>query len=370
MRRARWGLLLALTMGAPSCGRTLPPRGQIILYVDTDAVVQRKGSADPLALASQVDRVRFDLMDGAASVTNGVRVFEIYDDDMREQKVSFGVVPDPGTTPSVRVRLYRSDRATADAPSAGVVIDQIVSLPTVPDEGIVEVSTFLSAERFGVQDAVPAVLGRPGPSAVSTWRSGRRVGCAAPPNEDEACVPGSAFFFGDPQPSAGARSSSDVVRGASSCGSRRSTSTRHEVTVGELRAKSERLDVDEAHRARRQGRRSTDTDDELLHVDDHAGLVPRMNLPVNCVPVGRPRRTYCQSDGQRAADGSAVRARRERSRRRARVSLGATTTSDCARAPCGEEAAMGIYIAGSRACRVGRARVYPTGPALGRLFHP
>ena len=43
------------------CTRSLPPRGQIVLYVDTDAIVA-SSNKDPKRLSTQVDRARFEIL--------------------------------------------------------------------------------------------------------------------------------------------------------------------------------------------------------------------------------------------------------------------------------------------------------------------
>src|SRR5262249_14272317 len=63
---ARSYLTLALFTLA-GCDRELPPRGQLVLYVDTDAIVAEPSRSDDTVLSPLIDRARFEiLVDGTA----------------------------------------------------------------------------------------------------------------------------------------------------------------------------------------------------------------------------------------------------------------------------------------------------------------
>lgn len=188
---------------ATSCtASTLPPRGQVVLYVDTDAIVApaRAASVASPLLAPQVDRMRVEVFGAGKPLAGAARDFPIDADAMRERRIAFGVVAPAGdASVSVRVRLFRADRVLSDEIPRGVALDTTVTLPPVGEEGIVEASVVLRADDFGrVLGPLPATIGRGDGSIVGTWRGGRRVGCAELPRDGEACVPGGAFFFGDP----------------------------------------------------------------------------------------------------------------------------------------------------------------------------
>ena len=194
-----WGLAFLCAFGG--CVEPLPPRGQILLYVDTDAPVPAPRGApfDPGRLSPLVDRARFEVLVDGEVLPGSSRDFALDEDLLRAQRLSFGVLPAPGDgAVAVRVRLFRADRAQTGEPPAGVALDTVVSLPPVASEGVTEVSIVLRADDFGQRiGPVPATPGRPPASVVATWRGGRHVACAGPARDGEACVPGGAFFLGD-----------------------------------------------------------------------------------------------------------------------------------------------------------------------------
>ncbi len=148
MKRVLCMLLIA------SCSRSLPPDPQVLLYVDTDAIVA--GSADPLVLSPQVDRVRFDLVVGSTPVPGGARVFDITDETLRSQRLSIGVLPQGTVLPQVRVRFYRADRAATEDPPVGATLEVLVDLAQVPlGDEVTEAFTFVSADSFGKPIAAP-----------------------------------------------------------------------------------------------------------------------------------------------------------------------------------------------------------------------
>lgn len=198
--RARPWALGAIT-AALGCARELPPAGQILLYVDTDAIVAQPGLEDPGRLSPLVDRARVEVLQDGRPVANSARDVPIDAPMLRDRRLSFGIVPPSGATNvGVRVRLFRADRVLDAEPPPGVTLDTTVVLPPVGDDGIAELSVLLRADDFGGPvGPVPAASGRPAASLVNTWRGGRRVPCGALANASEACVPGAAFFFGNPQ---------------------------------------------------------------------------------------------------------------------------------------------------------------------------
>lgn len=200
MRARPCALALMCAMGG--CVEPLPPRGQLLLYVDTDAPVPapRGAAFDPGRLSALVDRARFEVLVDGDVLPGSSRDFVLDEDLLRAQRLSFGVLPAPGDgAVAVRVRLFRADRVRSEEPPPGVALDTVVSLPPVAPEGITEVSIVLRVDDFGRQiGPVPATPGRPAASVVGTWRGGRHVPCDGLAREGEACVPGGAFFMGDP----------------------------------------------------------------------------------------------------------------------------------------------------------------------------
>lgn len=274
------------------CARSLPPNGQLVLFVDTDAIVA-SADRDPKRLSPQVDRARFELIVDGKPLAGSARVFPIDDELVRTQRLSFGIAPVANDAAvAVRVRLYRADRALTDDVPTGVTLDTTVSLPPVADEGIVEVSVSLSADDFGRPvGPVPATAGRPPPSRVGTWHGGRHVGCATPPREGEACVAGGSFFFGDPA-FRGRTFANDIVE------ERLVTLSpffldAHEVTVAALRAALPALAGAKPALARdRTGTPGSDT--EFCNWSNAPG--PLEELPVSCVSW-ETARAFCRAKG-------------------------------------------------------------------------
>jgi formylglycine-generating enzyme len=208
MRRLPRAMVAALLMFVSvsvtgACDRELPPLGQVVVYVDTDAIVRSPAGSveDPALLSPLVDRARFEVLRGGVPLANSTRDVVVDAAMFRERRVSFGVVAPPGATDvSVRIRLFRADRVLTNEPEAGVSLDSTVVLPPVPEEGIVDVGVILFTDDFGVhRDAVAPTIGVPSSSRVGTWRGGRRVDCSEGARPNEACVPGAAFFMGNPQ---------------------------------------------------------------------------------------------------------------------------------------------------------------------------
>ncbi len=196
MRRALLLLLFA-------CSRELPPAGQVVLYVDTDAIVRPAAGApdDRTRLSPMIDRARFEVLLDGKPLANNTRDVAVDEQMLRDKKLSFGIVPPAhrdGVT--VRVRLFRADRVFGAEPDPGVALDTTVTLPQVGDDGIVEASVLLKTDDFGTSiGPIPATPGAPATSKVSTWRGGKRVQCTSGAASGEACVPGASFFFGNPQ---------------------------------------------------------------------------------------------------------------------------------------------------------------------------
>lgn len=196
-------LVLASATVTGACKDELPPRGQVVLYVDTDTIVREPLGApdDSTLLSPLVDRARFEVLQGGVLLPNSTRDLAVDAAMFRERRVSFGVVPPIGATDvSVRIRLFRADRILTTEPAVGVTLDTTVVLPPVPEEGVVDLSVVLVTDDFGQKkEGVTPTPGPPASSRVSTWRGGRRVDCSEGARANEACVPGAAFFMGNPQ---------------------------------------------------------------------------------------------------------------------------------------------------------------------------
>jgi sulfatase modifying factor 1 len=190
-----------MTALAPSCARSVPPEGQLVIFVTTDAPV---GPAGPTPL---FDRLRVEvLLPGESTPCDGcAREFALDDDRMARGEASFGFFPRVHT-PGHRavVRLFRSGGTASGEPRPASTLQSTVALPEVADEGVVEITVTLRladlARPRGSLDAPVAVdPGRPPPGLVGSFPGARLVPCASEAHDDEACVPGGAFWMGNPR---------------------------------------------------------------------------------------------------------------------------------------------------------------------------
>ena len=186
---------------APSCTRDLPAEGQLLVFVTTDAPVGPNGPT-PL-----FDRMRVELfLPGEVGPCAGcARDFALDDDRMARGEASFGFFPrvqTPGHR--ARVRLFRGGGTASGEARRATTLESVVTLPEVAANGVVEVTVTLKladlAQPRGSLDApVPSEPGRPAAGLVGSFPGALAVPCAAEPAADEACVPGGAFWMGNPR---------------------------------------------------------------------------------------------------------------------------------------------------------------------------
>lgn len=220
---------VALTIGQSGCGFKLPPLGEVIVYVDTDAPVppgagRSPGLSDPAPL---FDTLRFDVYEpGATQPCKGcTREFDVDVDKFTSQRVSIGVPAREGVAGyRVRASLYLHDwlvpcwtltseqqaiyadcaNTNALVPHPLATISRTFALPVTQDGVLQEVHTFLATEAVGIPDGtldepVAVAAGKPPPSQASTWAGGVRHECTTPARPGEACVPSGAFWSGNPR---------------------------------------------------------------------------------------------------------------------------------------------------------------------------
>jgi formylglycine-generating enzyme required for sulfatase activity len=199
----RLASICALVASASCSGgtRELPARGQVLLYIDTDAPLPSASStSDLLAPVPLFDRLRLDVSacEDLARCPPMTQDFPVDEARARDLQLSIGIVPAaPGDRPFVRARLFLFAGSVDLDPVQDVTIDLTTLLPEIPAEGVVERTLFLPTDLVGQPSAqVDTAEGRPSASAVGTWPGAQRVDCPAPPREGEVCVPGGAFWMG------------------------------------------------------------------------------------------------------------------------------------------------------------------------------
>lgn len=288
------GLTAALALGslvalAPSCAREAPAEGQLLVFVTTDAPV------GPAGVAPLFDRMRVEMfLPGETLACAGcAREFALDDDRMARGEASFGFFPRVGTPGHrARVRLFRSGGTASGEPRRASTLESTVALPEVGATGVTEITVLLRladlAHPRGSLDApIAADPGRPLPGVVGTFAGARRLPCAGQAQENEACVPGGAFWMGNPR--------LDVLDAREADGTSERVVVlspfyldRAEVTVAEMRA----------------ARVARVVDDPVEANPSQPGCIYTAapgksdDLPVNCLSWQRAR-AYCTKVGKR-----------------------------------------------------------------------
>jgi formylglycine-generating enzyme required for sulfatase activity len=206
-RLAVGAVLLAVSAACAQHGTTLPPAGQLLVYLDTDAIVP-DGTAHPygpLQAYPLFDHVRFDAVSADGSPCDCSRDFEVDADKISKGQISFAILP--GSAPAagmatLRARLFRYGDTVGGEPRSETAIDSTFSIEPIPAEGVLERTLFLKTQDVGVPQGKTAPLpmspGRPAVFHAGTWPLAARVDCPGPPRPGEVCIPGGAFWMGSP----------------------------------------------------------------------------------------------------------------------------------------------------------------------------
>lgn len=292
MRLSGLSALAAITTMAalvPSCTRDAPAEGQLVVYVTTDAPV---GPGGPTPL---FDRMRVELfLPGELTPCGGcAREFALDDDRMQRGEASFGFFPRVATRGHrARVRLFRSGGTASGEPRRASTLESVVALPEVAASGVIEVTvtlrlTDLARPRGSLDSPVASEPGRPPPGIVGSFRGARVRPCASEAAPDEACVPGGAFWMGNPR--------LDVLDAREADGTSERVVVlspfyleRTEVTVAAMRAARVARVVDDPVEA-------TPSQPGCLYTADPGAADER---PVNCLSWQRAR-AYCAKVGRR-----------------------------------------------------------------------
>jgi formylglycine-generating enzyme required for sulfatase activity len=197
-------VLAELVACAGETAPMLPPVGQLLLYVDTDAPLPPPpgtvlAANDPPAL---FDRVRIEVFRPGETSPCGdcVHEFDLDRDLVGGGRASVGITTPPRISGYVaRVRLFKAAFVELGQPRPDVTIDASVTLPTTDDEGIKPVTVFMRTDDVGKKLAREPELGVTPGGRVGTWPGARRVPCSGQPMPGEVCIPGGAFWMGNPQ---------------------------------------------------------------------------------------------------------------------------------------------------------------------------
>lgn len=207
MRRARAALLVIGVVAGCAREPTKVTPGQILLYVDTDAPIpagpgQTHGVATPL-----FDRIRIDVLAPGETTPCPTcsNEFEVNALLFTDKSVSVGIVPPLHTSGyRARIRLFKASFAgLTGEPNADSTLETTVALPVIDDDVVVSVTAFLPtdgvARPVGSLDAPAAPqTGAPIDSRVGRWGGAARLPCNGAPPPGAVCVPGGAYWMGDP----------------------------------------------------------------------------------------------------------------------------------------------------------------------------
>ncbi|MEZ4375058.1 MAG: SUMF1/EgtB/PvdO family nonheme iron enzyme [Polyangiaceae bacterium] len=203
MKHPAWLLLAALGL-TTGCGEeSLPPRGQVVLYINTDAPLPSAPGEAPAAVAPLFDRLKLEVFPpGSDTTCQGCTRELAADTELFRSGVSFGLVGAAGTR--IRARLFRSAFLLGDEPRAESTLEAVVELPGVSADGVVELHVDLLVDSLGAPlgslSAPHAAGSGPGqPELVGSWWGAQRKDCPTAAQPGEACVPGGAFWMGDPR---------------------------------------------------------------------------------------------------------------------------------------------------------------------------
>jgi len=200
---------LLAACSASSQTRELPPVGQLVLYFDTDAPAPPSPgtSPGPNDASALFDALWVDLFPpGQVEPCGGCsREFALDTGKLRAQSVSVGLPLPVGEAGwRVRARMFRTGASLDQQPVPNATVEVVAQLPAVEDALVVPITVFLGTDGVGrpsgtLDAPVATTQGPPGTSQVGQWPPAARVDCAGMARQGEACVPGGAFWMGNPR---------------------------------------------------------------------------------------------------------------------------------------------------------------------------
>jgi formylglycine-generating enzyme required for sulfatase activity len=289
-------------VGALACGepdaRVLPPYGQLVLYVDTDAPLpappgEALSATDAPALFHRL-RIEIYRPGEATPCADCTHEFELDRRLVAEHRASIGITPPVGVTGFIaRVRMFRAQSAELGEPRTDSTVESVVALPAIAAEGVTSVTVNLRTEdlakpRGTREQPIAPELGTPHAGFSASWKSSRRIECAEKARPGEVCIPGGAFWMGNPL-------SRLIISEHSEPLIMRIANVSpfylldHEVTVGEFRKAALASDTDPALAPVEQGEVG-----EEVPCTFTKGFGNNEDFPVTCVSWERAR-AYCQA---------------------------------------------------------------------------
>lgn len=181
--------------------RALPPAGQLVIYVDTDAPIGPTNRGEGLLdTPGLFDRLRIEVLapDGSLACAECLRDFVVTSEELDLGKLSVGVkLPEARADYRARVRFYVEERRVNEEPGFDTSIDGLFALPAHGSEGITEVTAFVPFASLGERVDLTAPAQAMTPGRVLRGERvvpSKRPQCASAARPGEVCVPGGAFW--------------------------------------------------------------------------------------------------------------------------------------------------------------------------------
>ena len=205
MRRECGSVACMLIAFGGACHQAPPAKGQVVLYLDTDAALPSSPGAEA-APPPLFDRMRIDLYPpGATDPCDGcTQIVAIDADEVNAGNLSLGVMPpegEPGWI--VRARMYRNVSLQGGEPTPDGTVDVTAALPTVTRGRVAEISLFLHVDDVAspvgsLDQPIDPTPGRVTRGHAGSWPGAQVVPCSGDAGPGEVCVPGGAYWMGNP----------------------------------------------------------------------------------------------------------------------------------------------------------------------------
>jgi formylglycine-generating enzyme required for sulfatase activity len=141
--------------------------------------------------------------DGEAVPATRMRT-EVNEAMFRNGPLTCAVVPEQKSSETVvQITLFRAAHLSSSFDISETGLASRFRLPSPGAQGEVHAFAFLGTDRTGLRDGwsepLPVQSTPPASSRVGTWAAVRPTACQTPAQEGEACIPGGAFWMGDPE---------------------------------------------------------------------------------------------------------------------------------------------------------------------------